>query len=171
MVTVRGATVDDWPAMVEVFQAAGQAAWGHIMSAEALTGLTPPTRWLDLISADKEIFAVLVASSDDGVQGFVIAGPSGDEDAKPLTGEIVSMYTHPNVWGQGVGRTLMQVGTAFLVRGRFVEATLWTEIRNERPRRFYEALGWTLDGAERHREVRGSAIHELRYRLALTSSL
>jgi len=46
----------------------------------------------------------------------------------------------------------------------FSEATLWTEHRNYRPRRFYECAGWTLDGAERHREYRGTSLIELRYR-------
>ena len=47
------------------------------------------------------------------------------------------------------------------------EATLWTEERNERPRRFYEAAGWKADGEAQERVWNGAPLRELRYRKAL----
>ena len=49
------------------------------------------------------------------------------------------------------------------------EATLWTEERNERPRRFYEAAGWRADGEAKERVWNGAPLRELRYRKALTT--
>ncbi len=47
------------------------------------------------------------------------------------------------------------------------EATLWTEERNERPRRVYEAAGWRTDGEVRERPWNGAWLRELRYRKTL----
>ena len=156
---IRAATPDDWPAMRQVFMDAGMAAWSHIVPADTLEQNEPPDRWNPLRATD-----VLVADVDGAVAGFVYMRASEDADATATVGEIDSFYTHPSVWGQGVGRSLMAAAITHLRELGFGEATLWTEHRNHRPRRFYERAGWTLDGAERHKEYRGTALIELRYR-------
>jgi len=47
------------------------------------------------------------------------------------------------------------------------EARLWTEERNERPRRVYEAAGWRTDGEARERVWNGAPLRELSYRKPL----
>ena len=158
-VLIRAATPDDWPVMRRVFIDAGMAAWIHIVPAETLEQNQPPERWNPRYATD-----VLVADVDGAVAGFVYVRASQDSDATDDVGEIDSFYTHPSVWGQGVGRSLMAAAIARLRELGCSEATLWTEHRNDRPRRFYERAGWTLDGAERHREYRGTPLIEVRYR-------
>jgi ribosomal protein S18 acetylase RimI-like enzyme len=49
----------------------------------------------------------------------------------------------------------------------FREATLWVLETNDRARRFYEAVGWSLDGQRRVDESYGFALAEVRYRRSL----
>ena len=159
---IRAAAPDDWPVMRRVFIDAGVVAWSHIVPAEALEQNEPPGRWNPQYATD-----VLVADVDGAVAGFVYVRASADADATADVGEIESFYTHPSVWGQGVGRSLMTAAIARLSELGFSEATLWTEHRNHRPRRFYERAGWSLDGEQRHKEYRGTSLVELRYRRKL----
>ena len=47
-------------------------------------------------------------------------------------------------------------------------ATLWVLVTNDRARRFYEAAGWSRDGAEKTERIGGAAsITEVRYRRPL----
>ena len=132
--------------MAELFLAAGRAAWGFAGEG-ALAAMHAP------VFTGGE----LVAEDVSGLVGFVA----------PQSGEIDLLYTHPRAWGSGVGRVLLAAGEAALREAGCGEATLWTEERNERPRRFYEAAGWRTDGGVREREWNGAALRELRYRKAL----
>jgi GNAT superfamily N-acetyltransferase len=143
---VRAAEAADYDAMAELFLAAARAAWGFAgehalaeMRAPAFTG------------------GELVAEDEHGVAGFVIARDC----------VIDLLYTHPRRWGTGAGRLLLAAGEDALRDAGCTEATLWTEERNERPRRFYEAAGWRTDGEVKERVWNGAPLRELRYRKAL----
>jgi GNAT superfamily N-acetyltransferase len=158
---IRPARDADWLGIRATFRAAGRAAWPHIVDADRLDRLEPPARW-------RNAPCLLVAERDDEVAGFVAARLSADEDAASWTGEIDALYTHPSVWGAGLGRALLAQALDDLRRRGCKEATLWTAEENHRPRRFYETGGWRLDGARRERTHLGSPFVELRYRLRLT---
>jgi GNAT superfamily N-acetyltransferase len=143
---VRAAEPADYDAMGDVFLAAGRAAWGFA-GPEALAAMRAPAF----------TGGELLAEDEHGVVGFVIA----------MRCEIDLLYTHPRVWGSGLGRELLAAGEAQLREAGCSEATLWTEERNERPRRFYEAAGWVLDGEARERVWNGAPLRELRYRKPL----
>ena len=132
--------------MAELFLAAGRAAWGFA-GEEALAGMRAPA------FTGGEI----VAEEDGEVVGFVVAAGC----------EIALLYTHPRTWGRGTGRALLAAGEAALRAAGCTEVTLWTEERNERPRRFYEAAGWRADGEVKERMWNGAPLRELRYRKAL----
>lgn len=148
--------------MRDIFTRAGQAAWGHILPAAALVDLSAPDRWHPRTAA-----CVLVAESAGSVVAFACVRASADEDARPAVGEVDALYVLPSVWGTGVGRALLTAAAEHLAASGFREATLWTEHRNDRPRRFYHAAGWRPDGAERRRIFRGTELRELRHRLIL----
>ena len=143
---VRAADEADRDAMAEIFLAAGRAAWGFA-GEEALAAMRAPA----LTGGE------LVAEDEHGVAGFVI----------PRNCEIDLFYPHPRAWGRGVGRALLAAGEAALRDAGCTEATLWTEERNERPRRFYEAAGWRTDGARQTVERLGVSPPEVRYRKRL----
>ena len=143
---MRAAEAADYAAMAELFLAAGRAAWGFA-GEEALAGMRAPA------FTGGEI----VAEEAGEVIGFVV----------PAACEIALLYTHPRTWGSGAGRALLAAGEATLRERGCTEATLWTEERNERPRRFYEAAGWKADGEAQERVWNGAPLRELRYRKAL----
>ena len=132
--------------MAQVFLAAGRAAWGFAGEA-ALAAMRAP------VFGRGEIVAV----DSGGVAGFVAA----------VDCQIDLLYTHPRAWGRGVGRQLLAAGETALREAGCAEATLWTEERNERPRRVYEAAGWRTDGEVRERPWNGTWLRELRYRKTL----
>jgi GNAT superfamily N-acetyltransferase len=143
---VRAAEPADHDAMAELFLAAGRAAWGFAGDA-ALAAMRAPA------FTGGEI----VAEEGGAVVGFVV----------PADCDIDLLYTHPRVWGSGVGRALLAAGEAALRENGCTDAMLWTEERNDRPRRFYEAAGWRTDGGVRERVWNGAKLRELRYRKTL----
>jgi GNAT superfamily N-acetyltransferase len=161
-IAIRAACDEDRDAMRRVFIEAGRAAWNQILSANALAELSLPDRWRAGGGVE-----VLVAESAGDIVGFICLRPSADDDAGPQIAEVDAFYTHPSVWGRGVGRAVLSAAVARLAASGFREATLWTEYRNHRPLRFYRAAGWKLDGAERRRTFRGAELVELRHRLSL----
>src|SRR4051794_33043046 len=140
---LRPATAADDAAMADVFLAAARAAWGFTGEA-ALAAMRAPA-----LGSRGEIVAV----DEEGVAGFVA----------PVECEIDLLYTHPRTWGNGIGRLLLAAGEEALRAAGCREATLWTEERNERPRRVYEAAGWRTDGGVRERVWNGARLRELRY--------
>jgi GNAT superfamily N-acetyltransferase len=154
---------DDWPNIAICFDRAAVAAWGSFLPSETLRALKPPERWQYAVYKSSPLNPVLVVETEGQIIGFSILRPSEDEDALPLTGEVDAFYTHPHFWGQGAGMTLMEETIAKAKEADFKRLTLWTEERNERPRRFYHLAGWRDGVGERTREVHGAVINELRY--------
>ena len=109
---------------------------------------------------------VLVAELGDRVAGFVLHGRCRDDDASDATGEVWALYVDPDHWRTGVGRALVEASLAELRSHGFAEARVWTLAESPRNLRFYEALGFALDGAEQRRESFGAPL-ELRLRREL----
>jgi GNAT superfamily N-acetyltransferase len=107
--------------------------------------------------------AILVAELDGAIAGFVLHGPCRDDDAEAKTAEIWALYVDPCRWRAGVGRALVDAALDDLRRGGFAESTVWTLADSPRNLRFYEALGFELDGAQQRRESFGAPL-EVRLR-------
>jgi len=82
----------------------------------------------------------------------------------------MALNVHPTAWRRGVGTELLQAVLERLRLLRFTAATLWVLEKNSRARAFYEAAGFTKEGAERtETDLIGSPLHEIRYRTTLTA--
>jgi GntR family transcriptional regulator len=90
---------------------------------------------------------VLVARLGSRVVGFADVGPSDDPTAEPGTGHVYSLHVDPDLHRRGVGRSLLDAAVRRFAAAGQRTATLWVVVGNERARRFYERLGWTVDGA------------------------
>ena len=136
-----------------------RTAWAPFIPPEELAGLSAPQRW--------RTETVIVSEGDgDGVVGFAVLRRSEDDGADATTGELDLIYTSPSV------RTrrwtgLDDVGARPARSDGYREATLWTDEPNARPRRFYEMVGWRLDGARRTKTALGTTVTEARYRITL----
>jgi GNAT superfamily N-acetyltransferase len=98
--------------------------------------------------------------------GFIACGESRDPGAAPRTGEIMTLFVGAGRWRGGVGAALMAAALDDLVARGCDEATVWSFAANDRANAFYEARGFTRDGAERTEEA-WAHIPELRYRRPL----
>ncbi|HEX4518859.1 MAG TPA: GNAT family N-acetyltransferase [Gaiellaceae bacterium] len=159
-VEIREATAGDADRMATIYTLAARAAW-----ADFIPGV-------GALEAEGDRFAAglaepgattLVAEWGAEVAGFaVILVPS--KEPIPGAGELDMLYTHPELWGKGAGRELLQAAVERLRALGCTSGVLWTAEANRRPRRIYEAAGWQPDGTRRTREWRGSTFEELRYR-------
>jgi GNAT superfamily N-acetyltransferase len=94
--------------------------------------------------------------------GFTACGESRDPGAGPETGEVRTLFVAAGQWGAGVGRALMAAALGDLAARGHTEATVWSFAANERANAFYEAHGFTRDGAERN-EAAWAHLPEVRY--------
>jgi len=78
---------------------------------------------------------------------------------------------HPQHWGHGAGRSLLQASERRLREAGFSAAILWVVAGNVRARRFYELAGWRPSGEERTTSgLTGSPLHEICLELGSVSS-
>jgi GNAT superfamily N-acetyltransferase len=102
------------------------------------------------------------------VVGFVIVGPSRDDDLLGL-GEVLALYVLPERWREGVGAALLEKGEHELLGDGFAEALIWVLDRNSPSRTFYEARGWMPDGRGRTVRMGEKVLTEVRYRRTLST--
>lgn len=90
---------------------------------------------------------VAVIEVEGDVKGYAHTGPARDHDSilAGATGEVYGFYVHPDHWGQGMGRALMDAVLSDLKSRGYLSATLNVVEVNERARLFYERTGWILD--------------------------
>jgi GNAT superfamily N-acetyltransferase len=142
---LRRATPDDLPAISAVHAASARAAFGHIAPIERFE----PVDWGPSLAAADD---ALVATDAGEVVGFVFTRGC----------ELRVFYSDPRVWGRGFGRALLQAAEDAMRAAGCEEAFVYTEERNHRPLRIYEAAGWRPDGGVKEREWLGAPIRELR---------
>ncbi|HEY7224577.1 MAG TPA: GNAT family N-acetyltransferase [Micromonosporaceae bacterium] len=169
---VRPAQVSDAEAVGLVNAQAWRGAYAGLMPQDYLDALDPAERgraWRRRLESIQPPTSVLVLErGTEGVVGFASLGPARDPDADPsATGEVMAIYLLPEHWRGGGGRVLMAEAVRRLSDAGFREATLWVLETNDRARRFYEAVGWSLDGQRRVDESYGFALAEVRYRRSL----
>ena len=95
------------------------------------------------------------------IVGFAGIGPSRDP-VDPELGEVNTIAVAPNSWRTGVGRALMSRALSCLLADGYREAVLWTMAGYPRGERFYEAMGWNLDGVSRDEGRQVCYRHRLR---------
>jgi GNAT superfamily N-acetyltransferase len=165
---VRLAAPGDAAAVAAIHIVAWRRAYAHVVPAAALTGIPPGDReamWRGLIAGGGRRRRVLVAGAPGGApRGFAAWSPTRDADGDPsATAELCAIYVHPDAWGGGLGRALVEHGIALARADGFERATLWVVRDNARARRFYERAGWTPDGGRREEPVLGAPVAQVRY--------
>jgi GNAT superfamily N-acetyltransferase len=119
-----------------------------------------------LAGGDRPGEGYLAASDDGTVVGYAVFGPYRWDDLAGA-GEVYALYVDPDVWGGGAGRALLRAAEARLRALGHHEAALWVLETNRLGRGFYEALGWSADGAQAALCELDDAV-EVRYRRTLT---
>jgi GNAT superfamily N-acetyltransferase len=163
---VRKARPEDAPRLAEVYLASGRAAWAGHLRKETLTAFASPRQEWEEAMADPDV-SVLVGERDGEIAAVATLMPSDDPDLdRESVAKLGRLYTEPTAWGAGLGSALMAAFMEDLGRRGYREAILWTAEWN-RARRFYEAHGWSWDGATRELTLAGETWTEVRYRIAV----
>ena len=169
---IREGTKKDALGVARVHVDAWRAAYRGQMPDEVLDGLDVKERadrWKRILDVTDATLLVLDVAGE--IVGFVVVGPSRDGDAvNTPVAEISAIYVHPQHWRSGYGRQLLDRARAHAVDEAFEALTLWVLVGNERAIAFYEAEGFTPDGASKiDRRLVGHELHEVRYRTGLPS--
>jgi GNAT superfamily N-acetyltransferase len=170
-VTVRAAEPADARGIARVHVAAWQAGYEGLLPAPFLAGLSVPkraARWQGILAEPSDQRArTLVAERGGSVVGFASVGPSRDDDADPVSGELWAIYVDPQHWGTGIGHVLHVAALEALQADGATSASLWVLQGNDRATRFYERHGWAADGASKTDWRDDVRLDELRYRTSL----
>jgi GNAT superfamily N-acetyltransferase len=168
-VVVRAASAGDADSIVELSVRAWEEGFRGIVPA----GIDPrqawdPSRVRARLRDPGTETAHAVAELDGRVLGYIVFGGSRDQDAGSRVGEIWALYVHPGAWRRGLGGRLVRHALEELGQAGFRCATLWTLAESPPARAFYEACGFSLDGASQRREALGSTL-EVRYRISISA--
>jgi GNAT superfamily N-acetyltransferase len=153
--TLRAAAAADARSLAEVHVASWRWAYRGILPGELLDGLSVDEReadWCERLVAGEEA-GTIVAERDGRIVGFASGAASRDDDAVPVTGEVLAVYLAEDEAGRGTGAALLDAILEVLAARGFTRATLWVLETNERARGFYERHGWTLDGSTSTHQV------------------
>ena len=160
---VRPAQPGEGARLSEIYLSAGRAAWARHLSPVGMAGVTSPAQDWERWISDPDMI-VLVAERRSEPAALALLCRSTDPDSDPaLVALLDRLYTEPSSWRRGLGRALIGAAMDELRGRRFQEVTLWTAEWNT-SRGFYEATGWSLDGATREKTFAGSTFTEVRYR-------
>ena len=160
----RWAVVADAPDLAEVHITSWRHAYRGILPDQFLDAMDRDrrARWWERILAEGAKVHVV---GDDRVVGFCHAGASDDDG----WGEVFSLYVHPDHWGEGQGRELLEAGESTLRRLGYERSLLWVLRANRRARGFYERHGWSLGKPIRVEDIGGVQVTEVRYEVDLSA--
>lgn len=165
---IRRASEDDAAELARVHVDSWRAAYRGLVPDAILERFE--YRWREerfresLSTGAEETYLVCV---DQQVVGFLTLGAARDPDLDASRmGEVWGIYVSPGFWRQGIGRTLALYADQMLVSSGYEGAVLWVLEDNVQARRFYEAMGFALEGETR--EVTwGALLRAVRYAKAL----
>ncbi len=80
---------------------------------------------------------------------------------------MAAIYVLPERWGHGARHALMASAVDALREAGNSTATLWVLETNTRARTYYEAHGWSADGATKVEERGSFVLREPRYHTAI----
>jgi ribosomal protein S18 acetylase RimI-like enzyme len=162
---VRFANAADADKIAQIHVETWRTAYRGQISDAVLDALSVERRaafWRErLMQANGSVLVV----EDGSIVGFCDVIPSRDEDADKAVGEIAAIYVLSEHWRKGAGRALCDGAFSEARRRDCKAVTLWVLASNIEARRFYEAMGFSLDGATRTKTASdGSDLHEIRFR-------
>jgi GNAT superfamily N-acetyltransferase len=139
-VTIRSALIRDAHAIARVFVTSWRAAYQGILPRDYLEGLsidrTARSMRRSLITPQTPC---LIAECDQGVVGYISAGPERGQD--PIyRAEIYELYVLPDMQRQGFGRELLTHMVRRLYQSGDYTLLVWVLASNPN-RRFYEKCG------------------------------
>jgi GNAT superfamily N-acetyltransferase len=168
-VEIRRATIEDAATVARIHVRGWQWAYRGLIPDAFLDALSIEQRepvWRQQLAPDHP-WHTWIAEVNGDARAFVTCGPTRDASLAAETGEVYALYQEENSAGTGVGRALLSHAMSDLRAQGFAAGILWVLEGNHRARRFYEAAGWTPDGARKEDHRADHVRQELRYRTEL----
>jgi GNAT superfamily N-acetyltransferase len=140
---IRSARRDEADDLARVHHAAWHQGYAGIVPDEILSARSLAIfqeQWSEWLQSEDPDVNVLLAE-----RGGQVVGLAELECREADDPELRLLYVHPSAWRSGVGRTLVGAVGEELRRRGAAHVVVWTFAENVRGRRFYEAVGWTLD--------------------------
>ena len=136
-------------ALAELHVRAWQKAYKNIVTQEIMNSFSIEKRTEAFTEAIvKKTENTYICMLDKTVAGFVTYGKCRDSDVNN-TGEIWGIYLNPKFWRKGIGTELANWAIDYLKQSGFGKVVLWVFKDNLPSRKFYESLGFMLDGKEK----------------------
>ncbi len=167
---IRQATIADARRIAQIHVETWRAAYRGQMPDAVLDNLDVEKRaafWQTHSASQPP--GIFVAERNQEIIGFCDLIPSRDKDSNPKeVGEIAAIYVHPDFWRKGAGAALCRFSLKAARLQRYNSVTLWTLTSNAAARKFYESIGFTLDGTIKvGRGLINYELHEVRYRISV----
>ncbi len=164
MTNLRSATPDDAATMAAIHIAAWRTAYRGLVPDSFLSALDHgrrTERFRDFL--DSGSGETYIVERDGQALGHLTIGPCRDDNLDERSvGEIWGIYIAPAHWRQGIGTQICRRAEEMLSARGFGRIVLWVFKGNDRAKRFYEAMGYTPDGATKIIEV-GVPLPAIRY--------
>lgn len=126
-----------------------QRAYHGQVPAEVLNNASVSDRevgWSKTLATDYD--SIAIAEDGGETRGFVHFGPArGVLAASSQSGEVYSLYLHPEFQGRGLGRALWCHAIDTLRARGYADVAVCVLEANQVSRRFYERCGCVLNGA------------------------
>jgi RimJ/RimL family protein N-acetyltransferase len=143
---IRKATLEDAGTIAEIICSSWKAAYSAFLPSEILqkhTDIANRTEKLKSILSTDNAWNIHLAIMAKTACGTISYGKNRESDC----GEIYFCYAKPEMWGLGIGHSMMEFALADLRRQGYQEVILWVFEANTQARRFYERQGFITDGA------------------------
>jgi ribosomal protein S18 acetylase RimI-like enzyme len=167
---IRQATIADARRIAQINVETWRAAYRGQMPDAILDNLDVEKRaaFLNTHLASQPL-GTFVAELNQEIIGFCDLVPSRDKDSNPKeVGEIAAIYVQPEFWRKGAGGALCRFSLQAARLQGYNSVTLWTLTSNLAARKFYETIGFTLDGTTKvDRGLINYELHEVRYRISV----
>lgn len=144
---IRSAKITDALDLARIHVLGWQLAYRDIINADLLKSISIDEKVDRFKRAIRDKTEKTYVIEDDGkIIGFTTIGECRDDDREKNTGEIWGVYIDAEHWKQGYGKVLAKFGEKKLIRSGFKEIVLWTLKNNDASRKFYEKLGYEVEG-------------------------
>lgn len=161
---LRPAVIGDAPTLAYIQTQAWKAAFGDILSSDALAQASnlEEAQAMHEYVLEHQLAHVSLQCVDGNPQGMTAW--SGNRDNLGVdTAELICIHSLPQFWGQGYGSHMIQHVLKEAKNAGYDRLVLWVFESNERARRFYEKHGFCL--TDRVKETLGAK--EVMYAITL----
>lgn len=162
MIVYRPAQLTDTRAISEVYIDTWRSTYAGTLPDHVLVGMKSDKLSISFARALKHRTEIIMVV-EHSEQGIIAMGSAGEnrDSRRTYTGEVYTLYVHPDFQNEGIGETLMAHLFRALAQTGHNSAVIWV-IATSPSRFFYERMGGQRTG-ERKETLWGTTLQEWAY--------